>query len=303
MMTVAPSGVLTQPLLERCRERAAGYDRDNRFCQDDFDELKAAGYMLMAVPKEFGGAGMTLAQVARETRLLAQYAPPTALCINMHNYWVGTAADLARRGNKSCEWILKDAAAGEVFAAGHAEHGNDIPGLLSSAKAERVEGGYKVTGRKAFGSLAPVWTRLGGHAMDTSDPKAPKIVHFFLTRDAKGYAIKETWDVMGMRATRSDDTVLEGAFVPDKYIGRVVPAGAAGIDQFVLSIFAWALINFGNVYYGLASRVRDLTVESVKTKTSVAISRPMAYHAEVQHGVAEMVMELEAIGPHLDTVA
>src|SRR5439155_1560752 len=62
-------------------------------------------------------------------------------------------------------------------------------------------------------------------------------------------------------------------------------------------------INFGNVYYGLASRVRDLTVESVKTKTSVAMSRPMAYHAEVQHGVAEMVMELEAIGPHLDTVA
>src|SRR5207302_328060 len=120
----------------------------------------------------------------------------------------------------------KDAAAGEVFAAGHAEHGNDIPGLLSSAKAERVDGGYKLTGRKAFGSLTPVWTRLGGHAMDTSDPKAPKIVHFFLTRDAKGYTIKETWDVMGMRATRSDDTVLEGAFVPDKYIARVLPAGA-----------------------------------------------------------------------------
>jgi alkylation response protein AidB-like acyl-CoA dehydrogenase len=139
--------------------------------------------------------------------------------------------------------------------------------------------------------------------MDTSDPKAPKIVHGFIPRETKGYTIKETWDVMGMRATRSDDTVLEGAFVPDKYIGRVVPAGAAGIDQFVLSIFAWALLNFGNVYYGLASRARDLTVEAVKTKTSVGMSRPMAYHAEVQHGVAEMVMELEAIGPHLDSVA
>src|SRR5438445_2644602 len=302
-MTAASSSVLTQPLLDRCRQRAPGYDRDNTFCLEDFNELKAAGYLKMAVPKEFGGAGMTLAQVARETRLLAQYAPPTALCINMHNYWVGTAADLWRGSDKSCEWILEDAAAGEVFAAGHAEHGNDIPGLLSATKAERVDGGYKLTGRKAFGSLTPVWTRLGGHAMNTSDPKAPKIVHGFMPRDTKGYTIKETWDVMGMRATRSDDTVLEGAFVPDKYIGRVVPAGAAGIDQFVLSIFAWALLNFGNVYYGLASRVRDLTVESVKTKTSVAMSRPMAYHAEVQHGIAEMVMELEAIGPHLDTVA
>ena len=62
-----------------------------------------------------------------------------------------------------CEWILKEAAAGEVFAAGHAEHGNDIPGLLSTTKAERVDGGCKFTGRKAFGSLTPVWTRLGLH--------------------------------------------------------------------------------------------------------------------------------------------
>jgi alkylation response protein AidB-like acyl-CoA dehydrogenase len=302
-MAVAPESVLTQSLLDRCRERAPLYDRENRFCQEDFDELKAAGYLLMSVPRELGGLGMNLAQVARETRTLATYAPATALCINMHHYWVGVAADLWRSGDKSCEWMLREAAAGEVFAAGHAEHGNDLPLMMSTTKAERVDGGYRFTGRKAFGSLTPVWTRFGLHGLDTSDPKAPKVVHGFMPRETKGYTIKETWDVMGMRATRSDDTVLEGAFVPDKYIGRVVPAGAAGIDQFVLSIFAWALINFGNVYYGLASRVRDLTVESVKTKTSVAMSRPMAYHAEVQHGIAEMVMELEAIGPHLDTVA
>src|SRR5947199_4805825 len=278
-MTAASSSVLTQPLLERCRERAPGYDRDNTFCLEDFNELKAAGYLKMAIPKEFGGPGITLAQVARETRLLAQYAPATALCINMHNYWVGDAADLWRGGDKSCEWILKDAAAGEVFAAGHAEHGNDIPGLLSSAKAERVDGGYKLTGRKAFGSLTPVWTRLGGHAMDTSDPKAPKIVHFFLTRDAKGYTIKETWDGMGMRATRSDDTVLEGAFVPDKYIARVLPAGAAGADMFVLGFFAWAEPSFGTVYLSIAKRAIDLAVSGLSRKTSVAMGgRAMAYH-------------------------
>jgi alkylation response protein AidB-like acyl-CoA dehydrogenase len=108
---------------------------------------------------------------------------------------------------------------------------------------------------------------------------------------------------MGMRATKSDDTVLEGVFVPDKYIARVVPAGAAGVDMFVLGIFAWALLNFGNVYYGLALRVRDLIVEQLKAKKSIALSRPMAYHAEVQHGVAEIVIALEAIGPHLEAIA
>src|SRR5581483_2107662 len=198
--SVASESVLTEELLEKCRQRAPMYDRDNRFCQEDFDDLKAAGYLLMAVPKELGGLGMTLAQVGRETRRLAMYAPATALCINMHNYWVGTAADVWRSGDKSTEWLLKEAAAGEVFAAGHAESGNETSILMSITKAERVPGGYKFTGRKSFGSLSPVWTRLGLHGMDSSDPKAPKVVHAFMPRDTKGYTIKETWDVMGMRA-------------------------------------------------------------------------------------------------------
>jgi alkylation response protein AidB-like acyl-CoA dehydrogenase len=302
-MSVASSSVLTDALLQRCRDRAAAYDRDNRFCQEDFDELKAAGYLLMAVPKEFGGLGMNLAQVSRETRRLALYAPATALCINMHNYWVGDAADLWRSGDTSLEWLLREAAAGEVFAAGHAEHGNDIPGLLSTTKAERVDGGYKFTGRKAFGSLTPVWTRLGGHSMDTSDPKAPKIVHFFMPRDTKGVTTKDTWDVLGMRATRSDDTVLEGAFVPDKYIGRVVPAGAAGADMFVVGFFTWALINFANIYYAIGLRTREVLIEQLKTKTSIALTRPMTYHPEVQHGVAEISMDLETMGPHVEAIA
>ena len=41
----------------------------------------------------------------------------------------------------------------------------------------------------------------------------------------------------------------------------------------------------------------------MKKNTSIGLSRPMAYHAEVQHAVAEMVLELEGIGPHLDRVA
>jgi alkylation response protein AidB-like acyl-CoA dehydrogenase len=302
-MSVAPQSVLTDGLLERCRERAPRYDQENRFCQEDFDELKTAGYLLMAVPREFGGLGMSLSQVAHETRRLAMYAPATALCINMHNYWVGLTADLWRSGDKSLEWLLREAAAGEVFAAGHAETGNDIPVMLSTTKAEKVSGGYKFTGRKAFGSLTPVWTRLGLHGLDTGDPKAPKIVHAFMPRDTKGYTIKETWDVMGMRATRSDDTILDGVFVPDKYIARVVPPGAGGVDMFVLGIFAWALLNFGNIYYGLALRVRDLIVAHLKSKSSIGLTRSMAHHAEVQHGVAEMVLELEGIGPHLDAIA
>ena len=40
------------------------------------------------------------------------------------------------------------------------------------------------------------------------------------------------------------DTILEGVFVPDKNIARVLPMGFAGADLFVLGIFAWALLGF-----------------------------------------------------------
>lgn len=294
--------VLSEEMLTRFASRAATYDRENRFFAEDFEELRAAKYLLLPVPVEFGGAGMSLAEVCREQRRLAYYAPATALAVNMHLYWVGVAADLRRRGDTSLEWVLRDAAAGEIFAAGHAESGNDLPVLLSTTKAERVDGGYRFTGRKQFGSLTPVWTRFGMHGMDTSEPSRPKIVHAFLPRDSSGYIIRETWDALGMRATRSDDTVLENAFVPDHYVARVVPAGAAGIDLFVLSLFAWALMGFGNIYYGLARRALDQTVSAVKNKGSLALTHSMAYHPEAQHAIAEMVIELESIGPHLETI-
>jgi len=299
----AGQSVLTEEMLARFASRAANYDRENRFFEEDFEELRAVKYLLMPVPAKFGGAGMSLAEVCREQRRLAYYAPATALALNMHLYWCGVAADLWRRGDSSLEWILKEAAAGEVFAAGHAESGNDVPVLLSSSKAERVAGGYRFTGRKMFGSLTPVWTRFGLHGMDMSDPTQPKVVHAFLPRGTPGYTVKQTWDVLGMRATRSDDTVIENAFVPDQYIVRVLAPGAAGIDAFVLSVFAWALMGFANVYYGLAKRALDHAITAVKSKGSMALTRSMAYHPEIQHAIADMVIELESIGPHLDTVA
>ena len=299
----SPGSLLTDEMLARFSARAPRYDRENVFFTEDFEELRAAGYLKLAVPVELGGPGLGLPEVVREQRRLAYSAPATALAINMHLYWTGVAADLWRAGDRSLKWLLDETVRGGVLAAGHAESGNDIPVLLSTTKAERVEGGYRFTGKKSFGSLSPVWTYLGIHGMDASDPSAPKIVHAFMPRETEGYRVDQTWDVLGMRATRSDDTILDGAFVPDRYVARVVPAGAAGIDPFVLGLFAWALLGFGNIYYGLARRAYDMTIESVKTRRSIALTRSMAYHAELQHRVAEMTLALDPIEPHLERVA
>jgi alkylation response protein AidB-like acyl-CoA dehydrogenase len=296
--------VLSEDLLERCAQRAATYDRENRFFFEDFEELKQAGYLLSAVPQECGGLGLSLAEVCQEQRRLARRSAPTALALNMHLLATGIAADLYRTGDTSQQWLLEEVAHGEVVGYGHAESGNDLEVLYAAGKAERVDGGYRFTGRKNFGSLTPVWTRLCIYGVDTSDANAPKIVHAFLPRDTPGYHIEETWDTLGMRATRSDDTILEGAFVPDKYIVRIRPPGFAGADAFILTMFAWAEPLFANIYLGIAERARDLAIARVQQKTSVAgMTRSMAYHPEVQHRIAEMVIEIEGMIPHVERIA
>lgn len=294
------STLLTDDMLRRFDDRAPVYDRENRFFHEDLEELQAAGYLLAAVPEALGGSGLTLAEVALMQQRLAFHAPATAVAVNMHLYWTGAAADLQRLGDDSMAWVLEEAAAGHVFAAGHGERGNDVPLLLSSSEAERIEGGWKISGHKIFGSLSPVWTYLGVHAMDTSDPAAPQVVHAFLRRDDEGVSIVETWDVMGMRATASHDTLLDGVEVPDDRVALVCPAGFAGASPFHLAVFAWGMLGFSAVYLGIAERAYELTVEDAHRRTSIALTRSMAHHPGMQAGVADMRMGLEAANAYLD---
>jgi alkylation response protein AidB-like acyl-CoA dehydrogenase len=288
-------------MLQRFHRRAPVYDQENRFFTEDFEELRDAGYLALAVPEALGGPGLTLPQICRLQRRLAYHAPATAIAVNMHLYWTMVAADLHRQGDRSLDWMLRETLAGEVFAAGHAETGNDLVAFLSTAKAERVAGGYRFYGRKMFGSLTPVWTRLGVWALDADHPDGPRMIHGTVLRDSGGYRVEETWDTLGMRATASHDTVLEGAFCPDRYVMRSLPAGT--LDAFVLALFANVQPLFASIYLGLAERALDLAVEMARKRTSVALTRSMAYHPEIQHRVAEMALALEGASPQVERIA
>jgi alkylation response protein AidB-like acyl-CoA dehydrogenase len=287
-------------MLERFRARAGELDQANAYFAEDLAELQSIGYLAAVVPEALGGWGLDLAQFAASQRRLARYAPATALATTMHSYWIGIATELELAGDTSLRWILEAAVAGEVFAAGHAEAGNDIPVLLSTCRAERVEGGYRLTGRKQFGSNGPAWTWLGAHALDAEAPGGPQVVHAFVERTSPGVTVVETWDTLGMRPTQSHDTVLDGVFVPDSCIGRVVPAGD-GTDLFLVGMAMWPLSLFAAVYLGIADRALELAVDGAKAKTSMAIERgAYAYNPMVQHQVAEMYLALEAASANLD---
>ena len=220
--------------------------------------------------------------------------------MTMHSYWIGMATELERTGDTSLRWISEAAVAGDVFAAGHAETGNDIPVLLSTCRAQRVAGGYRLTGRKQFGSNGPAWRWLGAHAVDADAAGGPHIVHAFVERGSAGVNVVPTWDTLGMRPTQSHDTVLDDVFVPDDRIGRVVPAGD-GSDPFLVAMTMWPLSLMAAVYLGIADRALELAVRSARRKTSVAIERgAYAYNPFVQHQVAQMYLELDAASATLD---
>ena len=209
----------------------------------------------MAVPKEFGGLGMNLSRsrprnapagaVTRRRRRSASTCTTTGSATSPTR---GVPA-IAR-----CEWMLNEAEAGEMFAAGACRIRQRHSG--SAVDHERRAGRRRLSlhrpeiVRQPDAGVDPARSARHGYER----PGRAEIVHRFC-RATRRATIKETWDVLGMRATRSDDTVLEGVFIPDRYMARVLPAGAAGADMFMLGFFTWALVGFANIYYGLALRV------------------------------------------------
>lgn len=291
--TTRPQAGLDETVLERFRDRAGTYDRENRFFAEDLAELVDLGYLRAPLPDAFGGAAADLATVVEGQRRLGAAAPATALGTTMHLYVTGAAASLHHAGDRSLDWLLAEVADGEIIASGHAETGNDLPILLSTTVARKVPGGYRVAGRKRFGSLGPAWTQLLIHAMDAeADP--PQIVHALVPRDAPGVHVQDHWDALGMRASQSYDTVLDEVFVPDERVVRTIPAGDP-TDPFFGTMSAWAFLLMGGVYLGIADRALELAVRSATSKTSIAIERrTMAHHPEVQHAVAAMYVDLVA---------
>jgi alkylation response protein AidB-like acyl-CoA dehydrogenase len=301
---MTPEDILTGPLLERIRGRAAGYDRDNAFFHEDLADLQAAGYLKIFVPAVDGGLGLGLTEAAQLQRLLATAAPATALAINMHLVWTGVAHVLAARGDSSLDFILQEAAQGEVFAFGNSEAGNDS--VLFDSRTEAVplpDGSYSFTGRKIFTSLSPAWTRLGIFGKDSSAYEgAGELVHGFITRATPGYEILPDWDTLGMRASQSNTTLLDGAVVPAERIFRKLPVGP-NADPLIFAIFACFETLLAAVYTGIGERALVLGVEAVKRRTSFKNGgRSYAQDPDIRWKVAEAAMAMDALYPQLSRV-
>ena len=295
--------LLSADLLARIHARAAGYDRDNQFFTEDLADLAEAGYLRALVPVELGGLGLSLVELAHEQSRLAAAAPATALGINMHLVWTGVAKMLRDRGDHSLDFVLTEAAAGEIFAFAISEPGNDLMLFGSTTDARPLEdGSYELFGTKIFTSLSPVWTRLGLFGLDSTSADAPKLVHGFARRDSPGITVIDDWDTLGMRASQSNTTRLAGARIAaDRVVRRLDPGPSA--DPLIFAIFANFEILIAAVYAGIGARALELGVAQVQGRASARSGTTKDKDPNVRWKLAEAAIQLDAIWPQLDALA
>jgi alkylation response protein AidB-like acyl-CoA dehydrogenase len=205
----------------RFAERAAKADLAGDFVAENYGELKERKVFSAAVPVALGGGGASHAQVCRMLRAMAHFCPSTALAVSMHQHLVAAAVWRHLHGQPA-EALLRRVAEGELVLV--STGAGDW--LDSTGKAERIDGGFRVTAEKAFGSGCPAGS-LAVTSAPYDDPEAgPSVLHFPVPLDAPGVSIRADWDTLGMRATGSHTMVFKDVFIPDAAIAMRRPRGA-----------------------------------------------------------------------------
>ena len=300
--TFDPTTYLPDDLLERIRSRAAQVDADNVFPDQDLAELREAGYLRILVPADRGGFGLGLEQAAVLQQRLASASPATALSINMHLVWTGVAKVMQDRGIDDLAFVQTGAAAGEVFAFGISEAGNDLVLFGSDTQAvPQPDGGYAFTGTKIFTSLAPVWNHLGLHGLDSSDPDDPKLVYAFVPRTEQ-VVTRDDWDTLGMRGSQSRTTELHGVVAPADRVVRTVAPGP-NPDPIVFGIFSVFEVLLASVYTGIARRALDLAVETVQKRRSKNSGATYSQDPDIRWRIADMALAYDAVPMQIATIA
>ncbi len=273
-------------LADTFSDRAAAHDRDASFPFQNYDDLRESGYLGLTVPEELGGRGASLLELVLCQERLAMGDGSTALAANMHVSPIGQLATLWRTArDEGLAEVLREAGEGRLIYASMSAEPEDPLLLDSSTIATRVDGGFRVTGRKIFGTEEAVCTEFSTRARYDDPERGAHVIFFRLSRDVEGMKVRSTWDTMGMRATQSNDFELDDVFVPDEAVFHSYPVGH--FDAVMLkTVWGWAMPTFGAVYLGIGAGALALAREWAQR-------RGRAGDPEVQHLFAEMEVLLE----------
>lgn len=274
-------------LAHRFAERAARHDEEASFPHDNIQDLRDLGYVRWTVPRAFGGDEIPLYTMLLCQEELARGDGSTALAIGWH---VGMMLNLRFSHafppevyEEVCRSVVQRGSLINSCATEPAT-GSPSRGGRPQTTAMRVEGGWRITGRKTFSTLSPALDWI----LVTAGIDGSEDVGEFLVRGAD-VEIIETWNVMGMRATGSHDIVLRDVFVPDAHlIARMAPGQRSARNQ---DGGGW-MLHIPACYLGIARAARDAAVHYAATYQPNSLSHPIAELPHIQDKLGQMELKL-----------
>ncbi len=295
-----------QRLLERARThardfatRADEHDRENTYPLENIQAMKESGYAHMTLPKEFGGEGVGLLDLCACQEQLGQGCAGTAIAINMHIFVLG-ALQLDLAGTPESAGLLQmlnTMVGGQklILSGSFSETGSPGAYQMPATSAVKVDGGWKVNGRKSYTSNLPAADMVGFlvHLKDHPDGD-DMVANISVPKSTPGISSPgaASWDVLGVRASGSWDLILEDVFVPDMMVRA--PVHAAQALSAMSSFISWFTVTVSAVYLGVAQAAVDWTTNYITSRKPAMEERPLSHMPGMQYKLAEMIALNEA---------
>lgn len=241
--------------------RAEIADEQDCFVAENYAALKTSGLVEAGVPVALGGGGATISELAGMLRVLAHHCSSTALAFAMHTQQVAIPAwRWQHQKLAAVEPLLKRIATEKIIIL--TSGGSDwVPG---SGKAEKVEGGYKITARKSFASASPAASLLMTSAVLEEEGADPMVLHFGIPMNSPNVRIDPVWKTMGMRGTASHDIIVDGHIVAEAAVALKRKAGEWHPLFHIIATIAIPLIY--SVYLGVAESARNIAIDMAKKR-------------------------------------
>jgi alkylation response protein AidB-like acyl-CoA dehydrogenase len=283
-------------------QRANETADEDKFVADNFASLKAAGLIEGGVPAELGGGGASVDELAAMLRTLGYHCGSTALAFSMHTHQVAIPAwRWTHQKATAVEPLLKRIATERIQLV--SSGGSDWIG--GSGKAEKVDGGYRITARKVFSSGSPSGNLLMTSAVLESENEPPMVLHFGVPMNSPQVKVLDTWRTLGMRGTGSHDVMIDGHIVPEAGVAARRKAGEWHPLFQIIATIAFPLVY--SAYLGVAESARDTAIGLAKRKPANHHVIELAGRMETELTAARLAHEsmLAAVrlnAPSADTV-
>jgi alkylation response protein AidB-like acyl-CoA dehydrogenase len=269
-------------------ERANATTDEDKYVADNIALLKTSGLVEAGVPRELGGGGADVDELAAMLRTLAYHCGSTGLAFSMHTHQVAVPAwrwKHQKAASALVEPLLKRIANERILLM--SSGGSDW--IAGSGKAEKVEGGYRITARKIFSSGAPTGDLLMTGAVLETDGEPPMVLHFGIPMSSPHVKVLDNWRTLGMRGTGSHDVLIEGHVVPDAAVSVRRKAGEWHPIFQIIATIAFPLIYA--VYLGVAESARDIAIGLAKRKTPGRHAIDLAGRMETELTAARLAHE------------